>query len=344
MNQQADSCKCLDPGYHFAVKIYFGGRNSRLDASVGDISSPAAVSLLLGHAVCASESDDPDVAIFVDYDPKERPKLKDLKLMGVPLVLIKQEPVVTAPLHAKGNPSGLFDLVITRGDPDSDPIFNTFQEWDTRFVNQKERLERIVAINANKWSAIAGELYSLRRVGYSFDSRIDVYGRGWAESKGSTAVRVLKEIFIALRFGAFPQLLNIKSAFHQPANYLGEVDDKMLALASYKVSLVIENCDSYLSEKLVDALLAGCIPVYVGADPTKFGIPENLFIKSDANVEAIKRSLEIALNMSHEDFLLRVQSWVEQPETRSKWESVQVFSRILEHIDRKFAISPGEAG
>jgi hypothetical protein len=250
------------------VRIFFGGRNSRLNASADDISSPASIANRLGHIVCNDTSETPDVAIFVDYDPREKVKLKELKKLGIPIALIKQEPIVTAPAHAKKNPSGLFDLVITRGDPESDPLFNTFQEWDTRFVGSANRLERIVAINANKWSAVPGELYSLRRRCYAADSRLDLFGRGWSENKFKTLIRVLKENLIALRFGMIPKAGNLRHAFHAPANYLGEAKDKMEILSKYKVSLVIENSEAYMSEKLVDALLAGCIPVYVGAIPS----------------------------------------------------------------------------
>jgi len=326
------------------MNILFGGRNSRLDATLDDISSPASIAKRLGHKVCNNSSDNPRVAIFVDYDPKEKSKIRELKELGVPLVLIKQEPVVTAPLHSRKNPSGLFDLVITRGEPGSDPLFNTFQEWDTRFLGRSERQENIVAINANKWSAVPGELYSLRRQCYAADPRIDLYGRGWDEGKAQTLIRVLKENLIAIRFGVLPKAGNIKHAFHAPANYMGEAKDKMEILSKHKVSLVIENCESYMSEKLVDALLAGCIPVYVGANPKLFGIPDDLYIRAEANPRSVKRGIEIALEMAHSNFLTRVQSWMALPGVKDEWQSVQVFARILSHIEDKLVNSRGVDG
>jgi hypothetical protein len=321
------------------VRIFFGGRNSRQDATLKDTSSPASISTLQGHVVSSTISKNLDVAIFVDYEPKDMENLRELKRLGVPLVLIKQEPVVTAPLHAKHNPSGLFDLIITRGDPGSKPRFNTFQEWDTRFVDNSTRVDRVVAINANKWSAMSGELYSLRRKCYSFDSRVDLFGREWNERPSATLVRVLKENLLAVKAGFVPQVSNIRHAFFTPANYLGVTDDKMLTLSKYKVSLVIENSETYMSEKLVDAILAGCIPVYVGANPELFGIPRDLYIRSTANAVSVGRSLDIALNASHSDFLRRVRHWVDTPGTRSKWESVEVFSQILSHIENELLIT-----
>lgn len=288
---------------------------------------------MLGHTICHTLEEEIDVVICVDFVSKDTQKIRLLKERGIPIVLIKQEPVVTSPAHLESNPGELFDLVITRGDPNSKPVFNTFQEWDTRFYKSSGRLDRVVAINANKWSAIPGELYSLRRLCYSNDPRVDLYGRGWNERIGATLLRYAKEVLIAIRFRVRPELLNIKHAFHKPANYLGSADDKMAALSRYKVSLVIENCESYMSEKLVDAILAGCIPVYVGADPQKFGIPSDLYIKSPADARSVGEALDLALELSHDEYLRKVESWVELPGIRETWEAVEVFDRVLRHIE-----------
>ena len=41
-----------------------------------------------------------------------------------------------------------------------------------------------------------------------------------------------------------------------------------------KFSLVIENDDNYISEKLIDALLGGSIPIFIGGDFRRVGIPD----------------------------------------------------------------------
>lgn len=315
------------------MKIFFCGQNSRLDAKTDDISSPASIAIRLGHELSFNIDEEIDVAICVDFVPRDVPTLTKLKKRDIPIVLIKQEPVVTSPAHLEENPRNLFDLVITRGDPKSEPIFNTFQEWDVRFHESDSRLDRVVAINANKWSAIPGELYSLRRLCYSNDPRVDLYGRGWDEKLGSTIIRLVKETIIALRFRVRPAYLNLRHAFHKPANYLGSATDKIETLSRYKVSLVIENCSSYMSEKLVDAILAGCIPVYVGANPEKFGIPRELYVLAKAEVWSVSQGIELAMQVPHDEHLRKVKTWIEMPETKKAWESVQVFDAILRHIE-----------
>lgn len=47
-------------------------------------------------------------------------------------------------------------------------------------------------------------------------------------------------------------------------------------LQDYTFALVVENCDAegYCSEKLYDALIAGCIPLYYGSVPSHIYVPE----------------------------------------------------------------------
>ena len=47
----------------------------------------------------------------------------------------------------------------------------------------------------------------------------------------------------------------------------GFIDDKAVALKDYKYHFVIENIKAphYFTEKLIDCLLTGCIPIYYGA-------------------------------------------------------------------------------
>jgi hypothetical protein len=45
----------------------------------------------------------------------------------------------------------------------------------------------------------------------------------------------------------------------------------------------MENEASYVSEKLFDALVYGCIPIYVGPNLEEFGIPQNVAFKIESN-------------------------------------------------------------
>jgi hypothetical protein len=74
----------------------------------------------------------------------------------------------------------------------------------------------------------------------------DLYGEGWQTRHAGVSARQHAR---ALRA------------------YRGSIDDKLALLASYRFALALENTRfaGYVSEKLFDCLVAGCIPVYDGA-------------------------------------------------------------------------------
>lgn len=315
------------------LKVFMIGSNSGLPYQKGNVFSFSSLVQDLGHQLVGRLEDRPDVLVCVDFHPKFTSVIKRARNLGIRTVLVKQEPSVTAPIHKIPNPRNLFDFVIKRGDPQGQPIFNTFQEWDTRYFNGRKRVQRAVAINADKWSAVNGELYSFRRLCYGSDKRIDLYGHGWNDSNWKRVERLVKECLIAMRFSLVPKLRDSKYIFFRPLNYLGRSDDKMRTLSRYKVSLVIENSAEYMSEKLVDALLAGCIPVYVGADPKRFGIPQDLYFFCDKDLSQVKKSITLALELDFDQFQSRVQSWIQTAGVREFWEVKSVTGAILEHIE-----------
>ena len=319
------------------MKVLVTGSSSGLPCRENSITSFASLAQDLGHAVVADLGGRPDVLICVDYHPRFRDEIRAARKQGIPTVLVKQEPSVTAPIHKLPNPDNIFDLVVKRGDPDGSPIFNTFQEWDTRYLSQQIRKDRVVAINADKWPAIAGELYSFRRICYSSDDRIDLFGRGWSEKNSKRLERLFKEVLLAIRFRHVPVLVNSKNIFLRPLNYLGQSNDKMTTLAEYKVSLVIENSREYMSEKLVDALLAGNVPVYVGADPKRFGIPEELYFSCEPDLGEVMESISQALSVNSEDFRSKVKAWIESDEVKSFWEVRSVTKTLLDYIECKIS-------
>lgn len=64
-------------------------------------------------------------------------------------------------------------------------------------------------------------------------------------------------------------------------NYRGKLEDKNLILKNYRFCICYENIKNvkgYITEKILDCLSAGCIPIYWGASNVKEYIPENCFI------------------------------------------------------------------
>lgn len=315
------------------VRLFFTGANANGSPESLKIKSPLVrAAIELGYGIV----EDPrvaDVVVCVDFHTGFKGILTQARRRGAYLVLIKQEPPIVYPHHNSPNPLGLFDLVITRGVVENSRVFNTYQVWEESFLNSQERMSRVVAISANKWSADSRELYSLRRGAYSSDARIDVYGSNWERGQLWTLGLIAKESLIQIRAKRIPNLGSARTLFKPPINTKGISKSKVVTLSSYKASLVVENYAGYMSEKLVDSILAGAIPIYVGPDPRLYGIPASLFVRSEPNVTAIKSAISEALDWDHSRFLQAAVEWAREPGVRETWVEGAVDIQLLEYIE-----------
>ena len=68
--------------------------------------------------------------------------------------------------------------------------------------------------------------------------------------------------------------IKLGHALHRSKDPRSSVD----ILQQFTFAVVVENCDAegYASEKLFDALIAGCIPLYYGSLPPRLGVPEGV--------------------------------------------------------------------
>lgn len=132
-------------------------------------------------------------------------------------------------------------------------------------------------ISGNKFMGHPGELYTerihaVRWFEKNHPEEFDLYGLGWDEHtfQGGRLVRNLNRI----------RLLRRLFAAHYPS-YRGTVKRKRRVLAQYKFSICYENIANlpgWITEKIFDCFLAGCVPVYLGAGNVTEHIPGNCFI------------------------------------------------------------------
>jgi len=105
------------------------------------------------------------------------------------------------------------------------------------------RSKHCVAIYSNKVFHGPGELYTARRLAIlSFGKDVDLYGPGWEKD---------------------PEILTT-------VNYCGKFNGpKVEVMKDYKYAIAFDNMysDGYCSEKLPDAINAGCIPIHRGWMP-----------------------------------------------------------------------------
>jgi len=166
-------------------------------------------------------------------------------------------------------------IIADNYDPQRQKFFKRVLTWDDRLVDNKkffkyhfvqsqltmiddvvpfEEKKLCTFIGSNKNSHHRDELYSKRREAIQFFERVashdfDFYGHGWNS--------------------------------HQYSSYRGKVKSKTETLKRYKFSICYENIANqpgYITEKIFGSMIAGCVPIYWGADNITDYVPENCFI------------------------------------------------------------------
>jgi hypothetical protein len=129
---------------------------------------------------------------------------------------------------------------------------------------------------------LASELYEDRLDAIRHFSRsadFDLFGRGWSDTSTLSSVE----------------------ASAVARSYRGEVPvfDKVSTLAKYRFALCFENTafPGYVTEKIFDCFVAGCIPIYLGAPDIKDLVPAGTFIdardfRDFAGMESFIRALK----------------------------------------------------
>lgn len=312
------------------MRILFSGQNPSQGLKNIDSTSLRSVARELGHNPVEEFSDEPDLVLCVDWNALTTTALRRAKQLGIPRVLIKNEPSVVLPGHSNPKIDARFNKALEVGRPNAIPLLHWPQSWNLTYFNRSGRVSRAVAINANKFSFVSGELYSLRAKAYSQFDQLDVYGTGWDRPIFQNFLKLAKELQIALA-GSRGQLTFACAAHFntRPRNQLGPAKDKLETLSGFKASVVIENSLEFMSEKLLDSIMAGTIPVYVGPNVSVFGIPESLVYVAEPNCLSVGEAMKVALEADHEKWKKLAWDWLSKEQTRKTWEARSAMERII---------------
>ena len=292
----------------------------------------------------APESSEPEAILFVDFDDDPAEIIAPY-IRKHPAGLIRQEPQIVRPQNYRVDFLSHMNFVIDVGRPPGPSILrvNWPQDWNLEILeqsnsNSKDRIDKTVMINRNLLSFVAGEMYSLRRLVAQRSSEIEVWGMGWEMPFINRAIRVIEELLIPLRHGFPVKLSSINGWFKSPLSFKGPAEDKLATLSKYKYSLVIENSLDYMSEKLFDCFFAGTLPIYVGPNPTEFGIPEFAAIHSKPSIESVLESINLAREVDLEDWRSSLFAWLSSEGVEQVWSGPYVLRQILEKVDKELTV------
>ncbi len=309
-------------------RVLIAGKNqSELKNTLG-LHSLRSILTQRGYSIVAEFSQKPDVVLFIDYEPAIHGILRRARRFAIRTVLIANEPSVVIPEHGQARILRKFDRVIFVGRPGGEIQLKWPQAWRT-LANNPRKMDRVVLINADKWSFISGHCYWLRAALVTSDAPIDVFGHGWGRGASVRFAHRIFELLRTLAAGEFPTFKGLRFLIAKPKFYKGLVEDKISEMSKYKVALVIENSLELMTEKLFDAWFAGCIPVYVGPDIKRFGLPEDLVVWSEPNIASIKKAIAYALGLDTSKFEDSLSAFLKSPEA-SKWKSHAALNAVLE--------------
>ncbi len=175
----------------------------------------------------------------------------------------------------------------------------------------------ITLINANKYSYVKGELYSLRRDVIRFfekknDANFDLYGRDWERNIFYNPKILAHYGLMALKTGAVLTYFKdvITSCFVSWPSYKGEIPDKYKILDQYKFTICIENEATYITEKIFDSLSSGSIPIYKGPVEIKNLVPKDCYIDFN-QFSTLDEMYDFLLAMTGEEFTRRQSKIIE---------------------------------
>lgn len=155
----------------------------------------------------------------------------------------------------------------------------------------------VALINENKFSFVPGNLYkfrttvlrSLTKAGIT----VELAGKNW--DKGpfwSIKQQVLAIGFLIKNRERF-QISNFQLPMrpNEHVRLHGRVPSAVEFLKGYDFAIVIENDPNYISEKLMNAILAGCIPLFVGPPLGEYNLPNDIAIQ----INGLRGSFEKAI-------------------------------------------------
>lgn len=174
-------------------------------------------------------------------------------------------------------------------------------------------------INADKRSAVKGSLYGLRRdvVRMSSSGSVSLahFGPDWDASIQDRTLLGLKACAKSALSGQIPQWSEALGGLSPlRGEWLGVVDSKAEAFARAPVSIVIENCADYVSEKLIDAIRFGVVPVYVGPQLHTFGLSDRIAIKAVSNAREILEAVKMTSKLQKSEVLAAGREWLASEE------------------------------
>lgn len=266
-----------------------------------------------GWDIC-NEMATADHILMLEHPRRRSPTHKKLCSASGRKILVRFEPKVVNPLTYRPRVVKLYDLVLNIGTVNNIHERQRVIRWPYLLHNNpstptprssedvhalisqlnldraKKRPIDISIVAANKIPFSRGSNYSLRReiVLSAQNFGVSAYGQGWNMGR---FLRLARNLRIYMFFVSQLCLVNPFYIFHNvffsSRHNISSPQKKIEISGKSNFQLVIENSNTYVTEKILDCMLAGAIPIYRGPSLAPFGIPETCYIKFPPNASEL---------------------------------------------------------
>jgi hypothetical protein len=258
--------------------------------------------------------------------------------------LIRVEPVVVNPFQYQERIQNKYESIVVISPNELKGPRNLY--WKSGYIDF-EKIENISSdnrtgialINENKFSFVPGSNYKLRKkvidgfienklplnlAGMNWDN-----GYAWHFRKQASALRTAIKNHQGVALSQTQFRLKVESPW---INYAGRVESAQAFLAKSKFAIVIENDSTYVSEKLLNALIAGCIPIYSGPPLSIYGIPSEVALNVGKQPnEFVSAYLDTPI-LELEKVRRLGQNWIHSEDARKRWSVTEGFGRLIDII------------
>ena len=304
-----------------------------------------------GHRLVERDSPEATHYVSLDHD-KHGLATVSARIPVSRRVLVVQEPRVVKPTNYRKRSHRQYGRVFAftqAAGPLATPLPLPQRDWRAIQLESRPRVPgTTVLINANKLSSIPGSQYGLRRKAIQAFSDaglpLTLAGSGWSRQGRALFVENLRAIAYAtinrervvLSEWAVPLRLGAS------VSHIGIVDDKHAVLLECEFVAAIENSRSYVSEKLFDAVIAGCVPLYVGAPLPSYGIPAEVAVALPSSALAFVDAVRTLTTEQKDAVLAAGRAWLADDYTWSIWAMPNGMRRLADEINASVAASESD--
>ncbi len=307
----------------------------------------------LGHEIVPQ--DDPDAESFVSLQHNRGIFNRSLANQNVSRrILVSFEPKVVSPKEYTTAITRKYDSIVRWSDlqrTNENEKFFTYggfwagdleQNLGTYSKMGRPNQNSIGILNANKHSFITGSLYTLRsrviqRLASAFpEFVVNLAGANWQAGRVFEANQQARSLLQAALFRQRIDLSLLKAPIRQlpNINFHGEISSTLDFLSANRFAVVIENEASYVSEKLFNAILAGCVPIYFGPPIEKFGISRDAIVQAGPSPDDFIRVLNSLKNVDSSDVIQAGQDWIREASTIHEYSYESSMVRLADLISQ----------